>query len=138
MGAHGTWKQTGGGGDDLLKVIAIIGAVVLLTSGALAGAVAAVVSFLEILALCAVGFAVIAAVAGFLLWRKYGRRELPPVMAQQISAFHETQRVRAATQRPAVAPAAQHHLHIHYHGTAQPEGMPAVLKAITEQQGEHS
>jgi membrane protein implicated in regulation of membrane protease activity len=134
---QGTWKTTSGGIGDVIKAGAVIGAIILVASGALAGAVAAAVSFLEMLLFCALALLALATVAAFLLWRKYGHR--PPPVREQITAFHEAQQVRVARQRPAIAAPAQH-WHVHFHGTAAPpEGVPAALKAITEsQQGDQS
>jgi hypothetical protein len=131
---QGTWKTTGGSGKAVAGVAGGIIAIALLSTGALTAAVTAITDLLTIVLVSFLGAVVILSAAAVLLWRKYGHHQ-PPVPGQ-ITAFHEARQVPAA-KRPAVAGP---QLHLHFHGTAQPEGVPAVLQAITEsrQQGEQS
>lgn len=87
---------------------------------------------LEIVLVSFLAAVVITVTAAVLIWRHRGHR--PASMPEQITAFHEARQVRAATARAAVAPA-QHHLHLHFEGAAQPE---AVLRAINENKQEQS
>ena len=123
----GTWTTTGGDGGILPLMAVGVGAAVLIGSGALTAAVAAVTELLTIVLICAVALVVAVLVAGVLWWRhlhKYGRRpgEMPPQMREQIRAFHEfkaAEQLRASRQRPArqvEAPAAgTYQLHNHTH-----------------------
>ncbi len=121
---HGTWTTTGGGSRWPVAVAAIIGAALLIGSGALATAVTAITNFLLVLLLCVLAAVVIIAAVALLVWRRHGGSGVP--VPEQIASFQEAHQVRA-TQRPAVAAPAQH-WHLHFHGE-QPEG---VLQAITD------
>jgi membrane protein implicated in regulation of membrane protease activity len=129
---RGTWQTTGGSGSGALLVAGVIGGIILVSSGALAGAVAAAVSFLEVLLLAGAGVLLAAAVACFLLWRKFGHRS--GSVPEQIATFHEARQVRVATQRAAIA-TPETHYHLHFGSDAQPE---AVLRAIAESKQEES
>lgn len=87
----------------------------------------------EIVLVSFLAVVVLVATAAVLIWRHRRNHPVPSVL-EQIAAAREARQVRAATQRAAVAPV-QHHLHLHFDNAAQPE---AVLRAITEQQGEQS
>jgi hypothetical protein len=129
---NGTWKTAGGSNRGWLAVLAIIGAVVLIGSGALTAAVAAITNFLLVLLFCVLAAVVIISAAALLIWRRHGGSGVP--VPEQVAAFSEARQVRAGRERPAVAAPAQH-FHLHFHGE-QPEGVPAVLQAIAGQQGE--
>lgn len=121
---RGTWQTT----DDsrgTLGLAAVIGAAVLIGSGAFATAVAALTDLLEIVLACTVAAVLIVAVAAVLIWRRYGHRPAP--VREQVAAYREARQVRAVQQSAIAAPAPQ--VHFHFHGTAQPD---AVLRAIRD------
>jgi protein-S-isoprenylcysteine O-methyltransferase Ste14 len=124
---NGTWKTTGTGGSALVPV-AVIAAVLLAGSGALTTLAAALTSLAEIVLACVAAVVAAAAAAVVVVWRRHGR-QLPP-LPEQVAAYRSEQRLRAGPQRPQIAAPAQH-VHFHFHGTAQPEGVP-VLRAIKD------
>ena len=134
---NGTWKTTGGSGGGT-ALVAIIGAALLIGSGALTAAVAALTDLVMIVLACGVAAVVIVTIAAVVIWRRYGHRTAPAL--EQYAAFHaarETERLRAVPQRQQIAaPAAQ--LHLHYHAAPgqaeQPDWQAAVLKAIPERE----
>ena len=142
--AHGTWKTTSGGGDALLPLAVLVGAVILIGSGALTAAVAAVTDLLMIAFI--IGAVIVAAVlaAGVLWWRhlrKSGRRpgEMPPHMREHLAAVHARREAeRLASTRPQIAAPAQNHVHLHYHAApgahAQPDWQAAALRALPERE----
>ena len=129
MGYH--WTPCRGSGATVAAVA--IGAAVLIGSGALAAAVAAVTELLMIVLACGVAAVVIVTVAAVLLWRRYGYQ--PPSVPEQRAAaaeFRDAERLRAMQRRPLrqiTAPAPQFHLH--FHGNAQPD-LPVLRQALTE------
>jgi hypothetical protein len=105
---------------------AIIAAVVYLNRHAIERAAS---DLLEIVLVSGAAAFVVIVTAAVLVLRRHGR--IAPV-GEQILAAQEARRVQAARQRPAIA-APEQHLHIHLDGSAQPDHMAAVLKAITEE-----
>ena len=134
MGYHYTPCRNGSG-----AVAAVIIGALLIGSGALTAAVAALTDLVMIVLACGGAAGVIVTTAGVLAWQKYGRGLAP--IPDQLAAFRAAREfeaaahLRAMQQRPArqIEAPAQQHFHLHLHGTTpQPEDMPVVLQAIRE------
>jgi membrane protein implicated in regulation of membrane protease activity len=130
VSGHG-WHYTPCGRGGGLAAAAVIGAAFLIGSGALAGAVAVLTSFLEILLACTLAALVIAAAGVVLIWRKYGRRSAP--LPEQITEFHAARELRARQQRQAIAAPAQHlHIHLNGDGAVPDEVLRAINGAVPQ------